>query len=192
MISESVLSPRRLPDFTKEQQTFVLQQLALNVAYQEICELFLQSYPNFAENTPVGMIEARLYDRIRKLKSAKSDEIAKIASEYAAQNAPIRSRDADYRFRMLDEMLHNTPDTEVIYKTPEGVEKTQCNRSVKLKIIELMERIEGTFDENHTGYSPDEIPRLVPNPFPGKFEAIDEKNRKIMQLNPPPDAAEKK
>lgn len=186
MLSDNVLIPRRLPDFTADQQSFILQLIAAGIPYKEICEAFIEAYPDFAENLPSKAISERLYDRIRKLKSAKSDQITELSKEHRDKNAPIRSKDAEYRFRMLDEMLHNTPDTEVIYSTPDGVEKKQCNRAIKLKIIELMERIEGTFDKDGyaDGRPADWMPPMVSGELLGPPP---EQADNMEKLNPPPD-----
>lgn len=149
----------RLPSLTDAQQFLILTHLAYQTPYTKICELFLEKYSDFGADLPTEVVSTRLYDTVRKLKQSKSEEIAQIA------DSVIRSKIPEYRFKMLDQMLHETPDVEVIYTTPEGVQKKQCNRAVKVKIIELMERIDGTFDKAAYDTFSGEIPELVEYPF---------------------------
>lgn len=191
MLQTSSILFGRLPDLTADQQLFIMRRLAAEETYMEICVAFIEAYPGFsAENMPSDVVADRLYDRIRKLKSAKSEEIAKLASELGPRPESIRSKNAAYRFALLDKMLHETPDTEVIYETPEGVKKIQCNRAVKVKMIELMEKIEGTFDKeggSHDGQPAGWMPSMVSSdvlgPPPNQAE-------KVQQLNPPPETEE--
>lgn len=151
---------QRLPSLTTEQQLFILTHLAFEKTYTVICQLFLEQYKDFGSGLDAEVVASRLYDTIRKLKRSRAEEIAEIGKNV------VRSQDPDYRFKYLDKMLHDTPDVEVIYSTPEGIEKKQCNRAIKVKMIELMERIDGTFDRVGSGYRDmHEPPVLVPDPF---------------------------
>lgn len=177
-----VSPPRRLPPLTEAQQRFILTHLAAERPYAEICALFLEAYADFGMELPSDIVLSRLYDTIRKLKRSRSEEISEIGQQL------IRSKDPEYRFRVLDKLLHETPDVEVIYSTPEGVEKKQCNRAVKVKIIELMERIDGTFDNSGADTWRTEKPEMVKitpgHPFyAGAVEAQKEMER-YKALNP--------
>lgn len=167
----------KVPSFTSAQRKFVMDRLAMDMPYSEIIEDFCRMYPYFCEPFDSDVLHKRLHDRFRKMKSEHKSELSAMSSDSESLS---ESGDADaasvpavssellipitcpyYRLRYLDRMLHDTPDVEVVSYDNNGNPKKKSNRSEKLKMLEMAERIFESMLGIDDAEVRKEVPRLV-------------------------------
>lgn len=159
----------KIPKFTSDQRDFVMGHLASETPYAEIVDEFLRMYPYFSESFDEAVVRKTLNDRLRKLKSDHSEELLDQSEDGESPLIPITC--PYYRLRYIDRMLHETPDIEVVAYDGNGNPKKKSNRSEKLKMLELAERI----FEKMLGIEDSEVRENMPTMVPSNV------------LGPPPD-----
>lgn len=147
------MADKTFPPFTSGQRDFILSRLADGQKYKEIISAFKSEYPHLIapfEGTDVDKI---LYDRMKLLKSRKSEELETWASsEQQGTDSEVNEEmplvplaDAYYQLKFLNDLAENTPAESVVSEGTDSngkpFKKYRSNRADIVKIVELMRKI---------------------------------------------------
>lgn len=138
------MADKKFPRFTSEQQEFIMARLAAEDDYGNIMNDFKLKFPHVVAPFESDIVDKILYDRIKLIRSRKSDELENyIEGDASEPIAPLA--DAYGQLKFLNDLVLSTPAESVV---SEGVDsngnpfkKNKSNRADIVRMIELMRRI---------------------------------------------------
>ena len=164
----------KLPHFDDRQRDFILEGLALGKRPSQITVLFRVMFPGFGEAEDHALVNGRIFERIRKIRTNNKTDIELFENGDIPQERKIVA-DATFRLSLL---------LDLYYKTPHllsGEKQDRDNSATLLKIIGdirlEMDRISGIKESTispDAAMSPSRLPPLGGMPGRRNVNQIEE------------------